>query len=136
MSIANRFVSALLRSPLHRLLSGSTDVIRYRGRRSNRSISTPTQYVRDGDDIVILVARPETKTWWRNFRAGREVQVLLQGRWTSMTAQSVLGSEQPDRIGPLLDAYLSRFPKASRALGGGTNEDLVARAVVVHCRPR
>ncbi|MEA2827291.1 MAG: hypothetical protein QOG43_1730 [Actinomycetota bacterium] len=135
MSVANRAVSALLRSPLHRLLSGSTDVIRYRGRRSGRTISTPTQYARVGQDVVILVGKPETKTWWRNFRAPSDVEVLLQGRWTNMTAQSVVGIDERERTAPLLDAYLSRFPKASRALGGGTRDDMLTRAVMVRCQP-
>jgi hypothetical protein len=85
---------------------------------------------------VILVGKPETKTWWRNFRATSDIEVLLQGRWTSMTAQSVIGIDERDRTAPLLDAYLSRFPKASRALGGGTRDDMLTRAVMVRCQPR
>jgi hypothetical protein len=68
MSVGNAFVSTLLRSPFHRLLSGSTDLIRYRGRRTGREITMPTQYAEHGSDILILVGRPDTKTWWQNFR--------------------------------------------------------------------
>ncbi|MCU1499321.1 MAG: hypothetical protein JWM47_3274 [Acidimicrobiales bacterium] len=65
MNIANRCVGTVLRSPAHRLLSGSTCLVRYRDRRSGRTYLTPTQYATQGPDIVILVARPDAKTWWR-----------------------------------------------------------------------
>jgi deazaflavin-dependent oxidoreductase (nitroreductase family) len=136
MAVGNAAVSALLHSPLHRLLSGSTDVVRYTGRRSGKQFTTPTQYVRHGDDVIILVGRPETKSWWRNFSADRDIDVLVQRRWIPMTARAVVGAEEPETIAPLLAAYLERFPKAARALGGATAESRARQAVVVWCRPR
>ena len=136
MGLANGFVGALLRSPLHRLLSASTDLIRYEGRRSGRQITTPTQYAQRGQDVVILVGRPETKTWWRNFSADREVDVLLRARWTPMTARAVVGADEPATMAPLLGAYAVRFPRAAASLGPGTSEDRARRAVIVWCRPR
>jgi hypothetical protein len=136
MTIGNRLVRAVLESPAHRLLSGSTDVVRYVGRRSGRTVTTPTQYARSGDDLVILVGHPGSKTWWRNFRDDRDLEVLVEGRWLAMTGRAVLGHDEPEAIAPLLDAYLARFPKAARLLdadGGGTSVD---GAVVVRCRPR
>lgn len=62
MSFANACVSTLLRSPFHRLLSWSTDLLRYRGRRTGRQITMPTQYAECGSDVVILHGRPDTKT--------------------------------------------------------------------------
>ena len=96
---------------------------------------TPTQYARVGKDVAVLVGRPEAKTWWRNFRVERDIDVLLQGRWTKMTAQTVIGSDEPDRIRPFLEAYLARFPKASKALGGGSSDNMLSRAVMVLCHP-
>ena len=60
MGFANTIVAGVLRSPAHRLLSGSTVLLAYEGRRSGRRIVLPTQYARSGDDLVILVGRPET----------------------------------------------------------------------------
>lgn len=48
MTIANTVVCKLLESRAHRLMSGSTDVVRYRGRRSGEMFSTPTQYATYG----------------------------------------------------------------------------------------
>lgn len=134
MGAANSLVSGLLRSPLHRALSGSTDLVRYTGRRSGRQVVTPTQYARRGDDVVILVGRPETKTWWRNFIADGEIEVLLDRRWQPMTARAVIGADDPDTVTPLLETYLRRFPRAARVLERGSNG--ARGAVIVWCRPR
>ena len=136
MGIGNGVVAGLLQSPLHRILSGSTDLIRYTGRRSGRSYITPTQYAQSGDDVIILVGRPDTKTWWRNFRTDRDIDVLLRRRWVPMTAKVVIGADDPEAIAPLLDAYLHRFPRAARALGPAADGSRVQHAVIVWCRPR
>ena len=134
MTFANRVVAAVLRSPAHRLLSGSTDLVRYTGRTSGRVITTPTQYVEHDGGVVILVARPETKSWWRNFRDERPIDVLVRGEWRSLIGRAVVGSDDPDAVAPLLAAYLARYPRAARALPG-TEADQRRAAVVVWCRP-
>ena len=134
VTFSNACVSLLLRSPMHRLLSGSTDLIRYRGRRTDREITIPTQYAELGEEIVILVGRPDSKTWWKNFRSDRDVDLLVRGRWRPMTARAVIGAVEPAETGRLLDAYLARFPRAARRIGEGP--DARADAVVVRCTPR
>lgn len=136
VGVGNRLVRAVLESPAHRLLSGSTDVIRYQGRRSGKTFSTPTQYAQSGDDVVILVGRPESKSWWKNFREDRDLEVLVRGRWLPMVGRAVLGSDDPEATTPLLDAYLARFPKASRHFRGDAGQSAGSDAVVVWCRPR
>ncbi len=136
MSLGNAIVSKVLRSPMHRLLSRSTDLIRYSGRHSNRVFTTPTQYARDGDNVIVLVGRPATKTWWRNFETARDVEMLIAGRWIPMTAHAVVGANDTETITPLLDKYLRRFPKAARTLEGEDEEARAKHAVVVWCKPR
>jgi len=136
MSFANRVVCKLLESPAHRLMSRSTDVIRYKGRRSGRTFATPTQYAAYGDGLVIFVGRPDTKTWWRNFSNDGDIDVLVAGHWRAMTARAVIGADEPDTIGPLLDAYLRRFPRAARQLDTTAEASGGGNAVVVWCRPR
>ncbi len=126
----------VLRSPVHRLLSGSTDLVRYEGRRSGRTIETPTQYVEVGDGLAIVVARAGSKSWWRNFDGDHDLEVLVRGTWRPMTGRAVRGASEPDVVAPLLDAYLARFPRAERALAGVTRAEHVGHAVVVWCRPR
>jgi len=136
MSVGNAAVLLTLRSPLHRLLSGSMVAVRYEGRRSGREFTTPAQYARNGDDMLILAGRPDTKTWWRNFREDRDLEVLMRGRWMPMTARAVIGADEPDTIAPLLDAYLARFPGAGRAFDADASGSRARSAVIVWCRPR
>jgi hypothetical protein len=121
---------------MHRMLSGWTDLIRYTGQRSGREIVTPTQYARLGDHVIILVGRPDTKTWWRNFTTDCNIDVLVKRTWLPMTARAVIGADEPDTVTPLLNAYRARFPRTGRALGEDTGGSLAHGAVVVWCRPR
>jgi hypothetical protein len=136
MSFANHTVGAVLLSPFHRLLSGSTDLIRYVGARSGRTFTTPTQYASDGADLLILVGKPKTKTWWKSFRSARDLDVRLKGRWVPMVAEAIVGSEQPEAITAPLASYLERFPRASASLGAGSRREQADSAVIVRCRPR
>lgn len=136
MAIGNDLVAAVLRSPLHGILSGSVALVRYTGRRSGRTIVTPVQYVTIGEDVVIVSARPETKTWWRNFTREGDIEVLVRGTWRPLRARAVSGAEEPGTVQPLLEQYLHRFPRAAEALPGDTPEARTAAALVVWCRPR
>ena len=121
---ANRVVIAVLQSPLHRVLSGSTGLVRYTAS-SGRTVVTPTQYTTVDDGVVILVGHPEAKTWWRHFRTEQPIEILRNRQWTAMTAQTLTGADQPEEVAPLLDSYLARFPRAARALDGATRYDKV-----------
>ncbi len=78
---ANRAMLPLLRTgPAQRLLGSSFATLTYTGRKSGREITLPVNYRRDKatGDVVILVAVPSAKTWWRNFTGdGAPVLVTL-----------------------------------------------------------
>ncbi len=136
MGFANAVVSALLRSPLHRMLSGSTDLIRYTGRRSGREFITPTEYARHGDDQDHPGRSARRKILVADFTSDGDIEMLLPRRWLAMTAHTVIGADDPETVMPLLDVYLQRFPRAAGALGDDADGSRVQRAVVVWCRPR
>ncbi len=48
-------------------LGKSMVTISYTGRKSGKQFSLPVGYRRRGDEVVIGVAMPEQKQWWRNF---------------------------------------------------------------------
>ena len=60
---ANPVVRAVLRSPLHPLLSRSLALITVTGRRSGRRHPVPVGYRRHGDRVLINVGWPERKHW-------------------------------------------------------------------------
>src|SRR5574342_35500 len=68
----------LLKSPLHGMISRGTMLVTVTGRKSGRSISTPTNYLRDGSTLWVISWRD--RKWWRNLRGGANVRVLLAGK--------------------------------------------------------
>ena len=74
----NRAVFALLDAPVvGRILGRGMTKIRYVGRRSGKTVELPVGYRRSGDDVIIRVAAPDSKTWWRNFLGdGAPIELL------------------------------------------------------------
>jgi hypothetical protein len=81
--MVNRLAVALLDAPvLGRIVGRRLVKIRYVGRRSGKTVELPVGYRRSGNDIIIGVAAPDAKTWWRNFLGdGAPIELLgLDGR--------------------------------------------------------
>src|SRR4030065_793576 len=74
----NSIMLWLLRSPLHPLLSGSTIVVTYTGRKSGNTYSLPVNYVRVGEELLIVSL--SKRTWWRSLRGGAELTIRLRGK--------------------------------------------------------
>ena len=82
MTFLNRFVNpivrAILRSPLHGVLSGRLLLLTYtRGNGETRTI--PVGYALDGQTVRIAVGAAEHKRWWRAVRRHPEVTLLIRG---------------------------------------------------------
>jgi Polyketide cyclase / dehydrase and lipid transport/F420H(2)-dependent quinone reductase len=91
----NPAVRAILRSPLHPLLSGRLALITYTGRRSGRRYTIPVLYEREADTVRIPVEWPARKRWWRNLREEGSVELVLRGRRVPGRA---LASERDGRV--------------------------------------
>lgn len=131
----------LLRSPVHALASKAMAVVSYSGRRSGRAVALPVQYALEGETVWVLVGRPETKRWWRNFEGGAPARLRIRGRWVDATGTVLRGADSADEVAGAFAAYRRRFPKAGRALGlpdgaepSGANA-AVAAAVLVRFDP-
>jgi deazaflavin-dependent oxidoreductase (nitroreductase family) len=74
---SRRFMTWMLRSPFHVFMSGIL-LITVTGRKTGRLISTPVNYVRDGD--TLLVTSKVDRTWWKNLRGGAPITLRLNGR--------------------------------------------------------
>jgi deazaflavin-dependent oxidoreductase (nitroreductase family) len=85
----NSLVLAILRSPVHRLLSGMAIELRYTGRRSGRRYVLPVQYAREAERLVVVPQDANSKTWWRNLLTPQPVSVRLNGRLRDATARVV-----------------------------------------------
>ncbi len=135
MSAANTIVEAILKSPAHPILSTSMVLIRYVGDRSGEEHTLPVQYADTHHGLVVMVGKPETKSWWRNFTQMGQARVLLKGTWTPMTAHALRGTDDPEAVTPLLRSYAQRYPKVVRSIEGDTLEARVENSVVVWLRP-
>lgn len=64
IKIGNPFMKTILRSPLHGLVSENVILITFTGRKSGKTYTTPVNYVRDGEALIIL--SHDDRTWWKN----------------------------------------------------------------------
>ena len=78
-SLGNPFVATVLRSPLHRMMSGRMMLITVRGRKTGREYTTPVEYRRTNGELA--VASRSERTWWRNIGGGAPVRALVRGKW-------------------------------------------------------
>ena len=73
--LIRRVLDSRFAGPMSRALL----LLRYRGRKSGRTITTPVGYVRDGDRVV-MVTSPSYK-WWPNMVGGADVELRLPEGW-------------------------------------------------------
>ena len=76
--LVNPVTRVLLRSPLHRVLSKSTALVTYTGRRSGATRTVPVNYLRVGDDWLVVTSL-RRRQWWRSLQSGAPVGVRLAG---------------------------------------------------------
>jgi hypothetical protein len=57
--VVNPVVCLVLRSPLHRLLSGWLVILTYQGGKTGRWYSLACMYARDGQDLYIVPGQPD-----------------------------------------------------------------------------
>lgn len=109
----NAAISAVLRSPAHRVLSGIVVLVRYPGRRSGRLYTHPVQYAEHEGRLVVAAFGSGRKQWWRNVLAAPRVEILHRGRWLVTTAEKIdAGSE-------LAGLYSAKFQSVRRQLKEG-----------------
>jgi hypothetical protein len=87
--VVNPIVRAVLRSPLHPLLSRRLVLLRIPGRRSERAFELPVAYVCDEAGILVTVGAPERKQWWHNIDGPTPITVVLRGRTIPGVAELV-----------------------------------------------
>lgn len=109
--LVNPVVRTLLRSRLHTLLSGSTLLLDYTGRRTGGRYVLPIGFAQTGHELVLVAGHSETKTWWRNFHSEPQaVTLTLRGQATPATAsRPTAGSKDYEQA---MHAYRARFPRA------------------------
>jgi hypothetical protein len=127
----NPIMKWLLRSPLHGLISNSTMLITYTGRKSGRSYAHPVGYVRDGDTLLTTSLRE--RRWWRNLRGGAPVTLRVKGREVMAHGDAI--ADGNGRTAEVFTRYLRAAPHMAKYFqvgldsDGRPNPEDVARAI-------
>lgn len=108
----NGFMSWVLRSPFHGLLSKGMMLITVTGRKTGRKYTTPVGFFREDGYLWVLTSR--NRTWWKNLQGGAPVSLLLQREPVSATAEPQLEAKTVEM---LLCEYIRHIPQAARSMG-------------------
>jgi len=99
----------LLKSPLHGMISRGVMLVTVTGCKSGRTISIPTNYLRDGNTLCVISWRE--RTWWKNLRGGANVWVLLSGHSMEGRGQVI---EEEKAVAQRLFEYYRKVPKVAK----------------------
>ena len=116
MRMMNKFPALLLRSPLHGLMSEGVLLITFTGRTSGKRCTTPINYIREGDTVLMTTDSP----WWKNLRGGAPVTLRIRGREHAGVAEAVTDEEE---VIEALEKMLTRFPRYGRYAHVGLDPD-------------
>jgi hypothetical protein len=108
----NPIMAALLRSPLHGMLSNNTMLITVKGRLSGREYTTPVSYSRQGEELWVISKRE--RTWWRNLRGGAPASLLMRGQQVPAYGEAVTDESQ---VASMLGEFLGHNPNLAKPLG-------------------
>ncbi len=108
----NNFMSAVLRSPLHGMLSNGMMLITVTGRKTGKQYTTPVGYYEEGGYLWVITSRE--RTWWRNLQGGAKVDLLLKRKLTQGFADTDL---EKISVETRMVAYLRRVPQAAKPMG-------------------
>ena len=122
----NDFMSWVLRSPLHGILSNSMMFITVAGCKTGKKYTTPVEYYDQGGYLWVITSRD--RKWWRNVRGGADVGLLLKRKPVTAFAEAILDEAE---VEAQLREYVQRMPVSARALGllekNVPNEDVIKR---------
>jgi hypothetical protein len=139
--IMNKIPAAILRSPLHSIMSNKYLLLSLTGRRSGRRYITPVAYLKEEGSLLMTTDSP----WWKNLRgkdgAGAPVTVRVKGREYEGIGEVVTDETEVIRV---LDRFLrvqpgyGRFVGLKRGAGGRVDPSMLEEAargrVVVRVR--
>ena len=108
----NDFMSWVLRSPLHGMLSSGMMLITVIGSKTGKKYTTPVGYYSEDGYLWVITSRD--RTWWRNLRGGAEVELLLNRK--SVNAFAELELDEQVVIMKLYE-YLRHMPQAAKSMG-------------------
>jgi deazaflavin-dependent oxidoreductase (nitroreductase family) len=123
----NDFMSWVLRSPLHGMLSDGMMLLTVTGRKTGKKYTTPVGYYREGGYLWVITSRD--RKWWQNLQGGAEVNLLLKRKPVTAFADLELDGKS---VETRMYEYLRHVPMSAKPMGirvenGNANTEDVAR---------
>lgn len=99
----NPIVKSILKSPLHGMMSGSTMLLTFTGRKSGKQYTTPISYALEGKTVTLI---SNTRHGWvKNLQGtGTPVTAWVRGEERQGTAQ-VVKADEPTAVTELEKVY-------------------------------
>ncbi len=107
----NDFMSWMLRSPLHGMLSDGMMLITVTGRKTGKKITLPVGYYPENRYLWVITSRD--RTWWKNLRGGAEVDLLLKRKPVKAFADTELDEQF---VETRMVEYLQHVPQAAKMM--------------------
>lgn len=108
----NDFMSWILRSPFHGMLSNGMMLITVRGRKTGRKYTTPVGFYEKDGNLWVLTNRE--RTWWRNLKGGAPIELLLKREPVNGFAEPELDDKT---IRERLVEYVEHIPASANPMG-------------------
>lgn len=107
----NDFMSWVLRSPFHGMLSNGMMLITVTGRKTGKTYTTPVEYYEENGYLWVVSSR--NRTWWKNLKGGADVGLVLKRK----SVQGFAEAEMDEKIVSLqLASYLRHAPMAAKPM--------------------
>ena len=116
--VMNPIMKGLLRSPLHRLLSGTLMLVTYTGCKTGKQYTIPIGYFAWGQGELMSFS---SARWWTNLRSSPPVTLLLKGHRVQAIPTVI---EQHEAVIDTLEEFIKRLgPRSARRLPIGLPRD-------------
>lgn len=113
----NDFMSWVLRSPFHGVLSNGMMLITITGKKTGRKYTTPVGYYAEGGYLWVITSRE--RKWWRNLQGGANVDLCLKRK----PQQAFAETETDEKlVEARMYEYLRHVPQAAKPMGIRTRD--------------
>ena len=107
----NDFMSWVLRSPFHGILSNDMMLMTITGRKTGKTYTTPVGYYEEGGYLWVITSRE--RKWWRNLEGGANVDLLLKRKPTQAVAETDTDEKS---VEARMVEYLRHVPQAAKPM--------------------
>ena len=108
----NDFMSWVLRSPFHGIMSDGMLLITITGRKTGKKYTMPVGYYRENGYLWVITRHD--RTWWKNLRGGAEVALLLKRKPVTAFAEPELDEKS---VEARMVEYVKHVPQAAKPMG-------------------